>query len=288
MKIPAEIKKILPPRPSEAHKGMMGHVFILAGSLGLSGAALLAASGALRTGAGLVTLGIPKSLNPVVAAKLTEVMTLPLPETRQKTLSLKAESLIINFCRKVNVVALGPGLSQNKETSNLIKRLIKKIKLPLVLDADGINAIKGKGSFILQRKGDTIITPHPGEMGRLINLSVKKIQSARRQIAQKIAFQFKAVVVLKGHDTVVASPDWKTFINPTGSAAMATGGMGDVLTGIIASFIAQGLSPFSASKLAVYTHGLAADWVVKEKGQRGVIASDIIDKLPSVLKRIED
>ncbi|MEA3369618.1 MAG: NAD(P)H-hydrate dehydratase [Candidatus Ratteibacteria bacterium] len=284
MKLPPEMRKLLPPRPREAHKGTTGHVFILAGSLGLTGAAVLSALGALRSGAGLVTLGIPKSLNVIVAVKLTEAMTLPLPETSGQTLSLKAEREILNFSKRINVVALGPGLSQNKATVNLIKQLIKKINVPLVIDADGINALSGEPEILLQRKAATIITPHPGEMSRLIGFSVKKIQANRRQIARKVASQFKIVVILKGRNTVIATPKGETFINPTGGAGMASGGMGDVLTGIVASFLAQGLLPLAASKLAVYAHGLAADWLVKKKGLRGIIASDVVDKLPFVLK----
>ena len=284
MKLPQEIRKLLPPRPQEAHKGIMGHVFILAGSLGLTGASVLSVLGALRSGAGLVTLGIPKSLNAIVAVKLTEAMTLPLPETSGQTLSLKAERKILNFSKRVNAVALGPGLSQNKATVNLIKRVIKKINVPLVIDADGINALSGEPKILLQREAPTIITPHPGEMSRLINFSVKKIQANRRQITRKVASQFKIVVILKGRNTVIATPKGETFINPTGGAGMASGGMGDVLTGIVASFLAQGLPPLAASKLAVYAHGLAADWLVKEKGLRGIIASDVVDKLPFVLK----
>lgn len=284
MKLPPEMRKLLPSRPREAHKGMTGHVFILAGSIGLTGASVLSALGALRSGAGLVTLGIPKSLNAIVAVKLTEAMTLPLPETSGQTLSLKAERKILNFSKRVNAMALGPGLSQNKATVNLIKQLIKKINVPLVIDADGINALSGEPKILLQRKAATIITPHPGEMSRLIDFSVKKIQANRRQIARKVASQFKTVVILKGRDTVIATPKGETFINPTGGAGMASGGMGDVLTGIVASFLAQGLNPLAASKLAVYAHGLAADWLVKEKGLRGIIASDVVDKLPFVLK----
>ncbi len=284
MKLPPEMRKLLPSRPREAHKGMTGHVFILAGSIGLTGASVLSALGALRSGAGLVTLGIPKSLNAIVAVKLTEAMTLPLPETSGQTLSLKAERKILNFSKRVNAVVLGPGLSQNKATVNLIKQLIKKINVPLVIDADGINALSGEPKILLQRKAATIITPHPGEMSRLINFSVKKIQANRRQIARKVASQFKIVVILKGRDTVIATPKGETFINPTGGAGMASGGMGDVLTGMVASFLAQGLNPLAASKLAVYAHGLAADWLVKEKGLRGIIASDVVDKLPFVLK----
>ena len=274
----------MPPRSQGAHKGMMGHVFILAGSLGLTGASVLSSLGALRSGAGLVTLGIPKSLNAIVAVKLTEAMTLPLQETSRQSLSLKAEREILNFSKRVNAVALGPGLSQNKSTVNLIKQLIKKINLPLVIDADGINALNGEPKILLQREAATIITPHPGEMSRLINFSVKKVQANRRQIARKVASQFKTVVILKGHNTVIATPEGETFINPTGGPGMASGGMGDVLTGIVASFLAQGLPPLAASKLAVYVHGLAADWLVKKKGLRGIIASDVVDRLPLVLK----
>ena len=283
-RLPKEIKKLLPPRRREFHKGEAGHVFVLAGSLGLTGASILASLAALRSGAGLVTLGIPKSLNAIVASRVTEAMTLPLPETKEKTLSLKGERIILSFCRKVKAVALGPGLSQNKGTKSLIKELIGKIKLPLVIDADGINALADEPRILKKRSFPTVITPHPGEMSRLINIPVKKIQADRCRIAKKTASLFNVVVILKGYQTVVATPEGKLFLNPTGNPGMASGGMGDVLTGMIASFLAQGLSPFPAGKLAVYVHGLAADWVREAKGLRGLIATDIIEQIPFILK----
>jgi NAD(P)H-hydrate epimerase len=279
------LKKI-PKRPEESNKGDYGKVFIIAGSVGMTGAAYLCSQGALKAGSGLVTCGIPKSLNQIMEIKLTEAMTLPLPETKNHSLSLKAKDEILNFSKKCDSVAIGPGLGQNKETQKLVKELITKIKSPIVLDADGINALNGNMQILKTRKQKTVITPHPGEMSHLIKKDIKYIQSNRKNIAKKIAKETAAVVCLKGHKTVVASPNGKIYINTTGNSGMASGGVGDVLTGIITSFIGQGMDCFSASVVSVYIHGLAGDIATTKKGQFSMIASDIIEYLPNAFRSI--
>ncbi|NQV04537.1 MAG: NAD(P)H-hydrate dehydratase [Candidatus Omnitrophica bacterium] len=269
-----------------SHKGDYGHVFILAGSRGLTGAAALCANATLRSGAGLATLGVPFSLNLMMEEKLTEVMTYPLPETKDATLSLKAEGKILKRANGSDVVILGPGLSGNTQTAKLIRKLIPKIKKTMVLDADALNAIAGGITILKKVKSKVVITPHPGEMSRLINKSKVYVQKNRLSVAKKIANQYNAVVVLKGAGTVVAARN-SHYINKTGNPGMATAGSGDVLSGVIGGFLAQGLKPFDAARSAVYVHGLAGDMAAKEKGEAGLIASDILDEIPEAIKRAD-
>lgn len=289
MKKKKGLRAIFKRRP-DSHKGDYGHVFVLAGSAGLTGAAYLTSQAALLSGSGLVTLGIPKSLNPVMARKLTEVMTRPLPETKDQSLSAKAFSEISAFCAKANVLAIGPGLSQNKETQALIRKVITRIRLPRVIDADGLNALAGHSSLLLRTKNReliTVLTPHTGEIARLISKSVAFVQKNRKRLAKEFAKKYNVALVLKGHRTIVADPKGRIYINKTGNPGMASGGVGDVLTGIIASFIGQGLSGFDAAKLGVYIHGLAGDLAAREKGELSLIARDLLNKLPDVLKNIK-
>jgi NAD(P)H-hydrate epimerase len=281
-----KFKGIIPVRKLGSHKGDFGHVFVLAGSVGLSGAAHLTSQACLLSGAGLVTLGIPKNLNPIMEVKLTEVMTRPLAETKQLSLSLKASSQIKKILPKINALAIGPGLSRNSQTQELVRKLLLTLEKPLVLDADGINALIGKIKLLYNVKAPVVITPHPGEMARLLSVKTAEIQKNRIKIAKNFAKKYKVVVVLKGYRTVVANQDGKPYINETGNPGMASAGCGDVLTGIIASFLGQGISPYPAAKLAVYLHGLAADYAVKEKGQTSLIATDILDKLPRAFKAV--
>ena len=273
-------------RKASSHKGDFGHVFILAGSLGLTGAAYLASRACLLSGSGLVTLGIPKSLNPIMELKLTEVMTKPLAETKQSSPSLRAFVQIKKLLPQIDALAIGPGISRNPQTKKLVHKLLSSIIRPAVLDADGINALAGKLKILDNLKSRLIITPHPGEMARLLGLRVAEIQENRIKIAKGFARKHNLTVVLKGHRTVVAAADGTTYINKTGNPGMASGGCGDVLTGMIASFLGQGIKPFRAAKLGVYLHGLAGDYAAKEKGEDSLIASDLLDKLPRALKRV--
>lgn len=280
-----KFKVNLPKRKLDAHKGDCGHVLVLAGSIGLTGAAYLTAQGSLLSGSGLVTLGIPKSLNPIMEIKLTEVITKPLAETKEFSLSLKAFTQISKILPQIDALAIGPGLSRNYETQRLIHKLLESVTKPIVLDADGINALIGRLDVLDKLKTKLIITPHPGEMARILNLEITEIQKRRKKIAQEFAQKYNVLVVLKGYRTVVTDGKSKTYINETGNPGMASGGCGDVLTGIIASLLGQGLAAFPAAKLGVYLHGLAGDYAAREKGQISLIASDILAKLPQVFKR---
>ena len=295
MRLPTQLLQ----RKINAHKGNFGHIFILAGSSRFSGAGVLCSQAAIRSGVGLVTLGIPKSLSSaIIKIKPKEVMTFPLPETSEGTLSLVGLKKIKDFIKNIDILVVGPGLTQNKSTQGLVRKVIAKIDKPMVIDADGLNALVGhldllkvtKSSLDFARdrqshKVTRVVTPHPGEMARLLGVSIKKVQSNREGIAKKFAKDYKVTVVLKGHNTVVADYKNNLFINRTGNPGMATAGSGDVLTGMIAAFLGQGLNAFNASKYAVYLHGLAGDLAAKEKTQLGMIASDIIEKIPEAIKK---
>lgn len=284
--IKREFKGLLKERPRDSHKGDFGHLFILAGSLGLTGAAALCSNAALRSGAGLVTLGIPRSLNSAMSRKLTEVMTISLPETKEATLSLKAQNEILKKIDSSDAIVLGPGISRHPETQKLINRLIVKINKPMILDADALNAIAKNIKILKKIKSDYIVTPHHGEMARLINKSVEFVKNNRITIAKKFSRDYNAVVVLKGAGTIVAGPGNKYYLNTSGNPGMATAGAGDVLTGIIAGFLSQGLNMFDASRLGVYVHGLAGDLAAKDKGEAGLIAGDILENIPYAIKKI--
>jgi len=281
-----EILKSFPRRRPDSHKGDFGHVFVIAGSAGYTGAAYLASQAAARSGAGLVTLAIPESLYSIMAAKLTEVMVRPAPETKERSLGPKAGKGLIDFARKCDSFAVGPGLSQNKETAKLVRRLAAEFRGPIVLDADGINAFLGHADELKDIKGPLVLTPHPGELSRLAGINAADIQRDRKEIALKVARRYNIVLVLKGHDTVVAGPGGKLYVNSTGNAGMASGGTGDILTGTIAAFLAQGAEAFAAAALGAYFHGKAGDMALKEKGPLGLIATDLLEKLPEALKAL--
>ena len=281
------IKNVLadfPKRAADSSKSDFGHALVVAGSTGYTGAAYLTSQAAMRSGSGLVTLAIGKSLHRILAKKLTEVMVKPFPETKEGSLSLKAEKPILQFARKCNSFAIGPGLSQNKETAQLVRRLVAKLTGPLVIDADGINAFCGHAGDLKNACGDLILTPHAGELSRLTGKSADRIRKNRKGIALEAAREYNIVLVLKGHHTIVADPDGSVYINNTGNPGMASGGVGDVLTGVIAGFLAQGADGFNAAILGVYFHGLAGDLALKGKGSLGLIATDLLEKLPEALK----
>lgn len=283
----------LPPRllqrKLKSHKGDFGHIFILAGSQRFSGAAVLCADAAMRTGAGLVTLGIPESLNSaIIKIKPPEVMTLPLAETKEKSLSIKAFKKIKDFAKNSDLIVIGPGLSQNKETFRLVRHVLLKINKPLVIDADGLNALIGHLDLLRRTQDagcDTILTPHPGEMMRLLGKRIGSGESERKNIAKTFASGYNCIVILKGYKTVVANPLGKSYVNTTGNPGMASAGCGDVLTGMAAALLGQGIDAFNAAKYAVYLHGLAGDLAAKEKTQISLIATDVIEKIPSAIKK---
>lgn len=269
------------PRKPDTHKGDYGNVLVLAGSRGMTGAACLCSSAALRAGAGIVTLGIPESLHGIVASKLTCVMTHPLPETHVKTLSDLGRQDILDFSRRFDVVAIGPGLSQYLETKKLVLWLLQSLDIPMVLDADGINALADNPGVLHQVKKQIILTPHPGEMARLTGVSsTQEIQSRRLEVSQMfVRDRANVTLVLKGHQTLVMNEE-KFYVNTTGNPGMATAGAGDVLTGMISAFLGQNYTPFDAAQLGVYLHGLAGDLAAREVGEISLIATDILDNLP--------
>ena len=278
---------LLPPRPPHTHKGDVGRVFLLAGSVGLSGAAALCTMGALRIGAGLVTLGIPKSLHDPMVEKLTEAMLKVLPETKDGSLSLQGLPEIVSTIERMDAVAIGPGLSQQTQTKELVRQLLPKIAKPLVLDADGLNALAEEVGLLKKLTLPSILTPHPGEMGRLIRQSSDEIQRDRERTAKEFAKKYHVVVVLKGHGTVVASFDGTSYLNETGNPGMASGGFGDVLTGMITGLLGQKLSLFDAACLGVYLHGLAGDLAARERGEIGLLASDLLDRIPMAIRQYQ-
>jgi len=285
MRLPARLLR----RNPDAHKGDFGKIFILAGSPRFSGAAVLCSAAAMRSGAGLVTLGIPEGINrAIIKIKPKEVMTLPLPETKQGVLSLNGYNKVKNFIKEIDILVIGPGLTVNKSTQSLVRKVISNSDKPTVIDADGLNALVGHLNILhhsLNAQPRTILTPHPGEMSKLLGVSVKKVQDNREEFVRKFARDYKVTLVLKGHHTVVADNKGGFYINKTGNPGMATAGSGDALTGMIAAFLGQGLNSFDAAKFAVYLHGLSGDLAAKEKTKMGMIASDIIDKIPEAIKR---
>jgi len=268
-------------RRKDTHKGDYGHLFILGGSPGLTGAVCLAGNAAMRSGCGLATIGIPAGLNAIIEIKLTEVMSLPLPETSSGTFSMKAAVPALKFINeKADAVLIGPGISTLEETAEFVKKIIELTANPLLIDADAITIISGMKQLLKKRGGRIILTPHPGEMSRLTGLAVKEIQKRREETAKAFAEKHDVTVILKGHRTVV-SDGKNTCINLTGNPGMATAGSGDVLAGIAGSFLAQGYGAFESAKYASYIHGLAGDIAAQETGETPLIASDIIAKLPS-------
>jgi len=272
------------PRNPDTHKGDYGHLLVIAGSAGKTGAAAMACQAALRMGAGLVTLAIPKSLNGVMEMKLTEVMTEPLPETPKQTLSLRAFGTVLRLCENKRAVIIGPGLGTFKETQSLALKLIKALNLPIILDADGLNALATQSKILPLTNRSLILTPHPGEMARLVRSQVKEVLEDRVGLSRSFSQSHHVHLVLKGHPTLISTPKGEVFINPTGNPGMASGGTGDVLTGMIGGLVCQGFDLLPSVQMAVYLHGMAGDEGAKEKGEKSLIATDIIEKIPTLLK----
>jgi NAD(P)H-hydrate epimerase len=276
------------PRSPSTHKGQAGHVCVLAGSLGKTGAATLLCNGAGRAGAGLVTLFIPESLNPILEVKVTEAMTLPIAETSEKTPSSKALDQILDFLQGKQALAVGPGISTNEDTVALVKALLPKVRCPMVLDADAITALSDDPAILHEARVPLVLTPHPGEMARICQSTVADVQRDRIESASKFSRDRGVVLVLKGHRTIIAAPDGRLAINSTGNPAMASGGMGDTLTGIITGLLGQGFDPFRAASLGVYVHGAACDRLFDGISTRGLLASDMLDEVPAVLGDLEN
>ncbi|GAB4539504.1 MAG: NAD(P)H-hydrate dehydratase [Thermodesulfovibrionia bacterium] len=285
-----DVALLLPERPRYSHKGRYGHVLLIAGSKGKTGAGLMSARACLRTGAGLVTIGVPESLMNIFQSRVTEEMTLPLPDNGKGSLSISAYEKILGFMKRVNVLAIGPGLSVDEEIREVVKLLITKSNIPIVIDADGINAIAGDTGILKEAKSPIILTPHPGEMMRLLGedsgYKIQDIERERIDIAVSFSNKTKTYLILKGVPTVIATPQGDAFINPTGNPGMAKAGTGDVLTGMVSALLAQGLSPRDACIVGVYLHGLSGDMASEKKGVYSVTASDIIRMIPSGFKGI--
>jgi len=282
-----DLQIMLPFRPPSAHKGTFGKVLILAGSTGMTGAATLASMASLRVGCGLTILGIPQSLNTIMESKLTEVMTKPLPETEKGSLSPNGEAEILELIEWADVVGLGPGISTHPETGKLIRNLTEKIEKPLIVDADGLNNFQGHVDILKKHKGDLILTPHSGELSRLMNQPIDDIEQNRIEIARQVAVEWNCTLVLKGASSLIADCNGNVFINPTGNSGMATAGSGDILTGMIAGFLAQNTTPVDAAILGVYSHGLAGDLYLEEFEERSLVAGDLLEMLPAVFNELE-
>ncbi|HSC27468.1 MAG TPA: NAD(P)H-hydrate dehydratase [Vicinamibacterales bacterium] len=269
-----QMRELVPARAADSHKGDFGRVLVVAGSVGRTGAAHLAALGALKSGAGLVTVATPRSCLPIIAAMAPEYMTEPLDETATGTIDFSALDRVLEL--KADVIAVGPGLGQAPGTAAFVEALLERAGVPLVLDADALNAFASDPSRLMGRDGvDVIITPHPGEMARLLNTSIEAVQHDRLRHAREFAAAHRVHVVLKGHRTLVAGPDGRTFVNLTGNAGMATGGTGDLLTGMIAAWFAQLLDAEAACTLAVYLHGAAGDLAEADEGEVALTAGDL-------------
>jgi NAD(P)H-hydrate epimerase len=276
-----ELGGLLPPRARDSHKGDYGHLLLVAGSPGKAGAAVLAARAAVRAGAGLVTAAVPETILQIVHLGSIESMVLPLAA------GLSAEQVLAAAAGK-SALAVGPGLGQEAETVAAIRRLVAAVELPLVLDADGINAFAGRPAELAARRAPTVLTPHPGELGRLLGISTAEVQADRPAAARRAAAATGAIVVLKGSLTLIAAPGGGLYVNPTGNPGMASGGTGDVLTGILGGLLAQRLEPLDAACLAVYLHGLAGDLALARLRGPSLAAEDLIASLPAAFADLAD
>jgi NAD(P)H-hydrate epimerase len=283
----AAMSALLPARDPRAHKNAVGRVLLVGGSVGLTGAVALAARGAARAGAGYVQACVPASLNDVLAAKLTEEMTIPCPETGARAFALDALEPILARAAQADVVALGSGLSRTPEAAELARRLVAQCDRPMVVDADGLNAFAGQARALASERAPRILTPHLGEAERLTGVAAAELEARRFDAAREWAGTLGVVLVVKGAPTVTAAPDGRATVNPTGNPGMATAGTGDVLTGIVAAFVAQGLHPYDAARLGAFVHGAAGDRVAAARGMRGLVASDLVEALPGVLGELE-
>lgn len=281
--------KKMPQRRRTGHKGTFGHVIVIGGSEGMAGAITLAGLGALRSGAGLVTAAVPRSLHNIMEMKTTEIMTKSLPETDDITISQEALDIIMTLADQANAILLGPGMSQHPSTASLLTNLLPKLIRPVVLDADALNMISEMNAkeFFTSLRAPLIITPHPGEMARLMGVSVKEVQQNRVEMALTGAREWQVVVVLKGAKTLIASPDGRLYVNPTGNAGMATGGSGDVLAGMITALLGQGLELLDGAMIAVYAHGKAGDESSIHRSQIALTAGDLLEELPEVFLSLE-
>ncbi len=274
----------LPPRPLDANKGTFGRVLIVAGSRGMSGAAVLCATAALRGGAGLVRVAVPESILSLVAQANPCYTTAPLPQDERGRLSAAALPDLLELVRGHTVAVVGPGLGQSGELPDALAAVVERTTTPLVLDADALNGLVGRLGALREHRGPIVITPHPGEFARLLGCDIPTVQARRRESATEFARTHGVVVVLKGHGTIVTDGQ-RVYVNATGNPGMATGGTGDVLGGLIGALLAQGMEPFAAAQLGVYLHGLAGDLARARVGEVSLIATDLLDELPQAFLR---
>lgn len=280
------VRKLLPFRPPDGHKGTFGTCLLICGSRGFTGAVCLTAMAAVRAGAGLVRLAYPESLSPIIESAVLEPVKHPLPETGEKTLSLQALEPLLELAAGADAVAIGPGITTHSETRQLLLELLPKIEKPLVLDADGLNNLAGDVTILNRIKPPVILTPHPGEMSRLTGIPIQEINRRRVEIAREFTSQHKVFLVLKGAPTVVAAPEGRIFINPTGNSGLGSGGTGDVLTGLLAGLLAQGASPLNAALSAVFIHGLAADIGASRFTEYPLAAGDLLSLIPEAFHQL--
>jgi len=278
------IAGMLPKRAIDSNKGNYGNVLCLCGSLGMAGAAYLAAMGALRCGAGIVTLGVPQSVYLPIASKLNECLVYPLAATPAGSFAYSNLEAIQEMAKKTSVMLLGCGLSLNEETKSLVRDIVGSLSCPIILDADGINAFEGHIDLLRTSKAELILTPHPGEMSRLCGKPIAEIQRNRLDTAREFAKEYGVTLVLKGANTVVAAKDGRAFINPTGNPGMAKGGSGDILAGMTAALTAQGIEPVKAACCAVFIHGLAGDLCAEKLSQYGMLPSDMLMEIPQIFR----
>ncbi len=283
---PKEMAPLLPPRGPEVFKQSVGRVLVVAGSAGMSGAAAMCAMSALRAGAGIVTLAAPGSLTDILAVKLTEVMTKSLPETLDRTLAIDSADTVLEMAKDFDLLIMGPGVSGNVETFEAVRRITGEVPIPLVLDADGLNALSGIPEVLAGRKSETVVTPHPGELARLVGGDAKTIQKDRLKAAGQAADKMDAVVVLKGARTVVAAHDKMISVNTTGNPGMATAGSGDILAGMIGGLWAQHMDAFNAAVLGVYLHGLSGDLAAGDLTEYNLTATDLIEYMPDAFRTV--
>lgn len=276
----------LPVRVRAGHKGTFGHALIVAGSEGKTGAAALAAMGAARSGAGRVTLACPAGLNDILEIKCTEAMTAPVPDTPQRSFAASAIEAVVAMAANRGAVGVGPGLGRSIETQQFVTELVKRLELPLVIDADGLFPLASELGLLAARTAPTLLTPHPGEAAHLLGVEVSDINRDRPGMARRLAEQAGAIVALKGAATAIAAPDGRLAINPTGGPALAAGGTGDVLLGMVTALLVQGLAPFEAMVAAVFVHGAAADRLAEHSGSSGMLASDLASELPDTMRRL--
>jgi NAD(P)H-hydrate epimerase len=256
--------------------------------MGKTGAAVMAAKAALKTGAGLVTVGTPQSCLPIVARGMVELMTEPLAETKDKTISIEALGRARSLLKGKDALLIGPGISTNESTAEFLAGLAAELKLPVVIDADGLNILSMKPQLLKRLPKPAILTPHPGEFARLAGLPLREVIKRKLELAPAFARENGVYLVLKGYRTLVCSPDGRTFVNPTGNPGMATGGSGDVLSGMVSSFLMQDKDALQAALAAVYLHGLSGDLAVEKTGERALVAGDLIRFLPAAIKALEE